>query len=660
MNLLSKLSLKWTMTIIIIISTISISYYTIRDLVASIQENKSKQILMSLVDISSVLSNLIHETQKERGASAGFIASKGHKFKTILPNQRILTNEKIKIYKETINKLDFHKYKPEFKKLVMQLNQYLDKLPQIRQEVSEQKISLKDTVAWYTSMNSVILKIIGLSARLSPNETIAMDLSAYVSFLKSKERAGIERAVMSATFAKDKFTPALYKKFIVLVSEQKSYIDDFLTFASPEMKKLYFKTIKHDAFKEVQKLRNIAFEKAFVGHFGVNPEYWFKTITKKINYLKKIDNNIAIIIKKDLNKIHNYFIIQTVIGIIIVLFMLIIGFFSIRKIGMQLNSLKNLILLITQTKDLSTEIRIYENDEFGAIRVALKEFLKAIHDVMLNAHQSSNENKNSAIQLENAFKNINENIIKEAEIVSVAANTADTLKENLLTEAQNSTNIKDNLTIANQNLQNATQIVTNTTNTIQQNAEVENNIASQLQQLVQDAQNAKNILVIIKEIAEQTNLLALNAAIEAARAGEAGRGFAVVADEVRKLAEKTQKSLQEIDATINIVVQAIISANTQMEENIENVNLATSQTQEAKEQMVSISLEMSDVTNKVEENVSQIENIVSIMEEFIEKMDSIQKLSKENKTNILNNNQNVTQITTLANKLLKEINQFKI
>lgn len=100
-------------------------------------------------------------------------------------------------------------------------------------------------------------------------------------------------------------------------------------------------------------------------------------------------------------------------------------------------------------------------------------------------------------------------------------------------------------------------MVTYTVENINTIAEEENAMTEELSHLVANAEETKAILSTIGDIAEQTNLLALNAAIEAARAGEHGRGFAVVADEVRKLAERTQKSLSESSSTVNLLIQSI-------------------------------------------------------------------------------------------------------
>lgn len=114
-------------------------------------------------------------------------------------------------------------------------------------------------------------------------------------------------------------------------------------------------------------------------------------------------------------------------------------------------------------------------------------------------------------------------------------------------------------------------MISTTVERMQAIAEKEHVLAENLHSLTGNAQETKQILTVIGDIADQTNLLALNAAIEAARAGEHGRGFAVVADEVRKLAERTQKSLAETSATINVLIQAISDSSEALNHNMKEM-----------------------------------------------------------------------------------------
>jgi len=660
MDFLKKLSVKAKVILIVIFSVSMVVYFTGKELYHHFVYESQKEKLVQLIDLSESLSRLIHETQKERGASAGYIGSHGKKFKEILPKQRMLTDKRIKEYKQTLAKMDLSEFPSEFKEAIDKLNDYLAKLPEIRRKVDNFEISLKDEVKWYTQMNAQILKIIGMSATYAPNKQIAIDLAAYTSFLKAKERAGIERAVLSATFGADKFAPGMYTKLITLIAEQRAYLDDFLTYANKEMKSLYYEIIKDPSFAAVEKMRAVAIAKHTTGGFGIDAEYWFKTITKKINKLKQIDDTIAKIIKKDLSVIKDTAIIDAILGIVSIIVIIVLSSLIIRSFALQLRSLKNLILMIAKNKDLSIDVRIYEHDEFGEIRMALKGFIESLHDIMVRAYQGSVENQRVVQNLKKSFDFITGNIQQEAVIVESAAETADNLKDKLSEEAENSNEVKNAIITANTSLKEAVKIIEETMHNIQINAQNENELALKLQQLSHDAEQVKNVLTVIREIADQTNLLALNAAIEAARAGEHGRGFAVVADEVRKLAERTQKSLGEIDATINVIVQAINAASDEMNKNIQNVNAVTEQTLVVQERIEDVSGKMGEVVQKVELNVEEIENIVKTMQEFIRKMHEIERLSSQNKQSIISNKTYIERIAKLAQELLREISQFKI
>ena len=291
--MLSKLSIKQKLILIMLIPLFVVILLAAKLAVDSFSTSKNLQSLDNVVILSVKIGDLVHETQKERGMTAGFLGSNGEKFKIELPAQRLVVDEKFKELNAFLSTFDKDVYSSEF---LENLNNSLKKLQDLnnnRTGVNNLSINTGVAIAYYTDTISLLLNTVGTITKLSNSAKVSQELVSYMSFLLSKERAGIERAVGTNTFAKNSFGEGMKARLYTLVAEQNAYMDTFLKVSSLEMVNFYKKTLQGESIIEVDKMRKTLLYSNIESNFGVDANYWFKQMTDKINILKKIEDNLS-------------------------------------------------------------------------------------------------------------------------------------------------------------------------------------------------------------------------------------------------------------------------------------------------------------------------------------------------------------------------------
>ena len=293
MKLLSNVSLRHKLLVMTIIPMIGLLWFAQNNVTRALGAKAESAQILEVTDFAVASSSLVHELQKERGMSAGFLGSGGKKFVTELPNQRKNVDEKISQLKDFLSSFDAAKIDADFDRQLQSGLKDLKHIDDVRRGVNDLSMAFPEAVGYYTSLNGSFLGLAGFLPKISSQGELNNEASAYVAFLQSKERAGIERAVLSNVFSKDAFGPGLYERLNALIVTQDVYVDVFNSLATERHIEEFSAIQSESAFVETQKMRDIAAERHITGGFGIDAVDWFSAQTKKINLLKQMENLLS-------------------------------------------------------------------------------------------------------------------------------------------------------------------------------------------------------------------------------------------------------------------------------------------------------------------------------------------------------------------------------
>lgn len=315
---------------------------------------------------------------------------------------------------------------------------------------------------------------------------------------------------------------------------------------------------------------------------------------------------------------------QMMIGVGLVVLVLIIalltwtGLGATRGLNRTMEALKKIA-----GGDLTVKVDKNSDDEFGQLADAVNQMSTDLQDVVGHVTSTSNELGGMSESLSSAVSTIAEGNQFTSEQTTTMAAATEQMNATVAEISQTTAEVHDASKQAHEAANQGGQVISRALQALHDVAEVVNHNVEQMQELGRRSEKIDVVIEVIKSVAEQTNLLALNAAIEAARAGEAGRGFAVVADEVRSLAEKTVGASNEITDIVNELQQGTREAITSIESSREHVERGNQHGAEAADAVNVIEGQVESTSDRTQQIAVAIEELASTVKEIAQNMEQV-------------------------------------
>ena len=310
--------------------------------------------------------------------------------------------------------------------------------------------------------------------------------------------------------------------------------------------------------------------------------------------------------------------------------------------------------------DLSATIEVTRRDEIGQLMLAMQQMGAGLSSIVSGLQSGIEQLANSAQSLSAVTEQTNLEVSSQKEETEQVATAMNQMTATVHDVARNAEEAAQAAQTADDKVESGQQVVRQSMVRIEQLADSATSASSSIESLSAEIQNIGTVLSVIKSVAEQTNLLALNAAIEAARAGEQGRGFAVVADEVRALAKRTQQSTEEIERLVSALRSAAQTSVQQIQSSGELVKMAVSDALQTESALGSIAAAVSLIQQMNQQIAAAAEQQSSVAEEINRSVTNIRASADQSSLAMQGNAASSIELAQLGVELKGMVGHFRL